>query len=57
MVEYLLERGADIEARDTVSDVIIDIQLVHIMFYISVNVSEWKRPVDNCRRGRLFPFA
>ena len=50
MVEYLVERGADMEAKNIVSDVISlmwnHTHLTYAHECICVNVSEWKHSID-----------
>ena len=54
MVKYLMEKGANIEAKDEVSDVISMIwnhtYVTHE--YICVNVSGWKDSIDGCCNER-----
>ena len=55
-IEYLVERGADIQAKDVVSDV-ISLMWSHTYVtheYMCVNVSEWIHSIDGCCKGRSF---
>ena len=52
MVEYLVERGADVGAKNNVNDVIIDAMLHTSHTNISVNVSGWMDSIDACCMGR-----
>ena len=54
VVEYLLERGADLEARDKVSHVIIDVKLRTSHMNTPVNVSGWIHSIDICCNERSF---
>ena len=55
VIEYLVERGADIQAKNNVSDVIISYETTHTSHMnISVNVSEWIHTVAKCCNGRSF---
>ena len=50
VMEYLLEKGADMEAKDKVSDV-ISLTRSHTYVthdYMCVNVSEWMDSIDVC---------
>ena len=57
VVEYLVERGADMEATYDVSDVIVGVKPHTSLMNISVNVSGWIHSIDTGCQGRLFAYG
>ena len=49
VVEYLVERGADLEAKDGVSHVINNVKPhMYTRHILSVNISAWKHSITLC---------
>ena len=55
VVEYLMERGADMEANDIVSDAIE--MKPRMIIYSWFNVLGWIHSIDDCCKARLFISA
>ena len=58
VVAYLVEKGADMEAKDVLVSDVISLMWNHTSvtcdIYVSVNVSEWVDSIAICCKGRSF---